>query len=250
MGFKPSGRDWVFFAGLFLSGGVVAITATMPLRVAKGEITGWPSREIGVFGQTTVAKTREIWSWWRKETCDKYIIAQDQLNSQTTVRIADVESDTHVAGIGQSCLTNRACRSHAAVRCYWYEQLEASQAVTLGSQIAGVILYAMGCVVVVVGINMRVAVAFSLCGAMLVMGGLWEFASKTDTFQNSIRTVVFWPYATLNGTFKGALALAFLACICAGTGTTLVFHQNPRTKSGEGEAGEQEEEEEEYYEDE
>jgi len=115
MGFKPSGRDWIFFSGFFLSAGVVAITGTMPLRVAKGEITGWPTREIGVFGQTTVTKTREIWSWWRKETCDKYIIAQDQLNSQTTVRIADVESDTHVQGIGQNCLTNRACRSHAAV---------------------------------------------------------------------------------------------------------------------------------------
>ena len=244
MGYKPSGRDWLFFSGIFLAAGAVTITCTMPLRVAKGEITGWPNRDIGVFGQTTVTRGKEIWSWWRKQTCDKYMMANDALNSQITVHTVDVESDTHVQGIEPTCLTSRGCRSHAAVRCYWYEQLEAAQMTVVGSQVAGVILYLMGAVVVVVGVNMRVAVAFALLGGLFVCGGLWEFASKTDSFQNSIRTVVFWPYATLNGMYKLALLMGIGSCLTACSGVTLVFHQNERTKS-EDMAGEQEEEEEE-----
>lgn len=222
-------------------------TCTLPLRTAKAEIRGWPTRDMKLRGQTDVIGAFEPWEYWRKETCDAYILAKDKLSSPAAVKQSSVMAETKIPGIPIMCTTFPGCRRHAAVRCSWYRSIEQAKNMTLGCQVTGLMLYAAACMAVAIGLNMRIVTAFGTLGGAFVLAGLYMWNVLLDGFLNAIRVQVFWPYAHLA---KGTILGTIFGLMMLGTSFTsinLVFHQKKRLKladdAGEEEWAEDEEEE-------
>lgn len=245
--FKPSQRDYIFFSGLLWGILAITCTATMPLREAKSEIRGWPSRTMKLGGQGDVVGVMQPWAYWRKETCDSYILAKDKLSSGASVKQANTMAETKIPGIAIQCTTFPGCFRHAGVRCSWYKAIEASYGMTLGLQVSGLVLYGIACLVVAMGMSMRIVTALGTLGSIMVITGLYLWMILTDAFLNALRVQVYWPYASISsgGILGGVLGVVMLCTSL--TSITLVFHQNKRKKVqddyGEEEYEDEEEEE-------
>lgn len=239
MGFRATGRDYLFFSGLLFGALSLTLTCVLPLRQSLGnEADQFPSRQMTLMGQTGRDTAMQDYDHWERLTCESYKIAATALFRKDSAQMAEQLAEESIPGVPQPCTTLHACRDHTAVRCYWYTALVELKGRVITYHVVGMVFYLFAIIGVRAQVNLKIATMMAMIGGLIQLGGCLLWAYVTDSMMNAIRTQVFWPYADLTGGFKGACALSGIVMLIALSGVTLA------ETSGKGEAPPEPEEEE------
>lgn len=231
MGFRPSGRDHLFFSGAYFGVVAVALMALMPLRMSeRDELANFPQRTYSMSGMTGRDEQMHSWKYWDYETCESYKIAATELFRADTAAISEAIEGEQIEGVIQPCSAQHGCRDHTAVRCYWYESMKSAGTHCLMYHVLGLVFYIGAIVGVVTRVNLKVAVLSGMFGGLIQLLACLYWALVSDGMQNAIRTQSFWPYANLTGPFKACCALCVIQMVMAATGVSLQKHTGKGAK--------------------
>jgi len=227
-----------FVLSLGITGGAMGSNMAWREAAASEDANHFPKRTWTFTGLSTSAQTILPFSEYEDKTCKTFDKAENQLSKTQEAfaqdKINEMELDS--MGVHQACTNWKGCRIHAGLRCHWYRKMTAVPMKVAVFVALGYILFGLGVFAALSGEDrdkIRIGVAAGFLGFMGHLFGVLYWGYQTDSFQNVIRIVSFWPYASLAAGFQAAMAGSFM--LFAGMLCMIAIAKSTVKKGKEGE---------------